>query len=173
MSLGEWISVQSSRELAERQIRIEREELEANPEEEREELEQIYESRGLAPAVAKDLSQRLIADPAQALEVLVREELGIDPKELGGSPWVAAGSSLLLFSFGALVPVVPFLFVSGKEAIVASLVCGGVALFLIGAAISVVTGRSPLFSGARQMAFGLGAAGITFGVGKLVGVLLG
>ncbi len=173
MALGEWVSVQSSRELFERQLRLERDELAATPEEEREELQMIYEAKGLDAAAARELSRRLVADPARALDLLAREELGIDPAELGGSPWVAAGSSMLLFAVGALVPVLPFLFASGPAAVIASLLAGGIALFGIGAAISVVTGRSPLFSGARQLVFGLGAAGLTFALGKLVGVALG
>jgi VIT1/CCC1 family predicted Fe2+/Mn2+ transporter len=173
MALGEWVSVQSARELAERQMQVERDELEANPEEEREELQLIYEAKGLSVEAAKALAVRLIADPNVALDVLAREELGLDPQELGGSPWVAAGSSFLLFSLGAIVPVVPFLLLGGTTAVGVSVAASGVALFAIGAAISAVTGRSPWISGARQLAFGLGAAGLTYGAGKLTGAALG
>jgi VIT1/CCC1 family predicted Fe2+/Mn2+ transporter len=165
--------VQSARELAERQMQVERDELEANPEEEREELQLIYEAKGLSVEAAKALAVRLIADPNVALDVLAREELGLDPQELGGSPWVAAGSSFLLFSLGAIVPVVPFLLLGGTTAVGVSVAASGVALFAIGAAISAVTGRSPWISGARQLAFGLGAAGLTYGAGKLTGAALG
>jgi VIT1/CCC1 family predicted Fe2+/Mn2+ transporter len=170
MAIGEWISVTSSRELAEREVSIEREELAANPEEEREELELIYASRGLAAREARELSSKLLSDPNAALDVLSREELGIDPAELGGSAWVAAGSSMLLFSIGALIPVLPFAFLDGRAAVLASLAGGSVALGCIGAGIAVFTGRSVLYSAARQLLLGLAAAAATFAVGRLIGV---
>jgi VIT1/CCC1 family predicted Fe2+/Mn2+ transporter len=173
MAMGEWISVTSSRELAEREIKTERDELAANPEEERQELQLIYEAKGLSPQEASELSTKLLADPAAAVDVLAREELGIDPAELGGSPWVAAGTSMLLFALGALVPVLPFFFLRGTAAIGTSLVAGSVGLCLIGAAIAVFTGRSALYSAARQLLLGLLAAGVTFGIGKLIGVAIG
>ncbi|HET8743832.1 MAG TPA: VIT1/CCC1 transporter family protein, partial [Gaiella sp.] len=95
---------------------------------------------------------------------------GIDPHELGGSPWVAAVSSFVPFVVGAIVPVIPFVFLDGTAAVVTSLVASGVALFGIGAAITLLTGRSVLFSGARQVAFGLAAAGVTYGIGAAIGV---
>jgi VIT1/CCC1 family predicted Fe2+/Mn2+ transporter len=173
MGLGEWVSVTSSRELAARELRIERGELEASPEQEREELQLIYEAKGLTPEEAKDLSSKLLADPKNALEVLAREELGIDPADLGGSPWAAAGTSMLLFALGAVIPVVPFMFLKGTPAIVASIAAGGAALFLIGTIISIFTGRSAAFSGGRQLVLGLLAAGVTFAVGRLIGVAIG
>jgi VIT1/CCC1 family predicted Fe2+/Mn2+ transporter len=173
MAMGEWISVTSSRELAERELKTERDELAANPEEERQELQLIYEAKGLSPEEASELSAKLLADPAAAADVLAREELGIDPTELGGSAWVAAGTSMLLFALGALVPVLPFFFLEGTAAIGASLGAGGAGLCLIGAAIAVFTGRSALYSAARQLLFGLLAAGVTFGIGKLIGVAIG
>jgi VIT1/CCC1 family predicted Fe2+/Mn2+ transporter len=173
MAMGEWISVQSSRELYERQITIEREELASAPEEEQEELALIYQAKGLAPAQAQALAQRIIGDPAGALDTLAREELAIDPRELGGSPWEAAITSFLLFAIGAIVPVFAFFFLSGLAAVVASIALSAVGLFLIGAAITLVTGRGVLYSGMRQVIFGLGAAAITFGIGKLLGVSLG
>jgi vacuolar iron transporter family protein len=172
MAMGEWISVKSSRELAEREIRTERDELASNPEEERHELQLIYEAKGLGPQAAAELSAQLLADPTTAVDVLAREELGIDPSELGGSPWVAAGTSMLLFALGALLPVLPLVFLEGKTAIAASLVAGSAGLCLIGAAIAVFTGRSLLYSAARQLLLGLLAAGATFTIGKLVGVAL-
>jgi len=170
MGLGEWVSVTSSRELSEREVKVEREELEANPEQEREELQLIYEAKGLGTNEAKDLSSRLLADPKTALDVLSREELGIDPAERGGSAWAAALSSMLLFSVGAIIPVLPFFFLRAQVAMLGSIAAGSVGLFLIGASISIFTGRSALFSGARQLALGLLAAGATFAIGKLVGV---
>jgi VIT1/CCC1 family predicted Fe2+/Mn2+ transporter len=172
MAMGEWISVTSSRELAEREIQTERDELEANPEEERQELQLIYESKGLAPDEAADLSNKLLGDPKTAIDFLVREELGLDPAELGGSPWVAAGTSMALFAIGALIPILPFMFLQGATAIAASIAAGGAGLCLIGAAIAVFTGRSVLFSAGRQLLLGLLAASVTFAIGKLIGVTI-
>jgi VIT1/CCC1 family predicted Fe2+/Mn2+ transporter len=173
MGLGEWVSVTSSRELSEREMKIEKSELEANPEQEREELQLIYEAKGLDPKEAQELSTKLLADPATALDVLSREELGIDPVDKGGSPWAAAASSMLLFALGAIVPVWPFFFLHGTSAILASIAAGAAGLFLIGATISIFTGRSALFSGARQLSLGLMAAGVTFAIGRIVGVAIG
>lgn len=173
MALGEWLSVQSSRELYERQIRIEKEELEANPEEEAEELSLIYQAKGLPEARAKELAHSLLANKDTALDTLVREELGIDPKELGGSAWEAAITSFVLFAVGAIIPVIPFFFTGGMTAVYASLAISGLGLFGIGAAITLMTGRSVWYSGMRQVIFGLVAAGLTFGIGRLIGVSLG
>jgi VIT1/CCC1 family predicted Fe2+/Mn2+ transporter len=170
MALGEWLSVQSSRELNLRQLAIEEEELAAAPEEEAEELRLIYRAKGLPDDQAKALASRIIADPRTARDTLAREELGIDPEDLGGSAWEAAGTSFILFAAGAMIPVVPFFFLRGPGALLASAAASALALFAIGAAITVFTGRNALFSGARQLVFGLGAAALTFGVGKLIGV---
>ena len=172
MAMGEWLSVQSARELFEHQIRIEREELIAFPEEEREELILIYRAKGVPADTARELADRLIREGAPALETLVREELAIDPEELGGSAWEAAIASFLLFSIGAIVPVLPYITWGGIPAAVASVVLSGLALFLLGAGITVITGRSALRSGLRQVLIGLAAAAITFGVGRLFGVAL-
>ena len=168
--MGEWLSVQSARELAERQISIEREELAHAPEEEREELALIYQAKGLPETEAQALAGRLLADPASALDSLAREELGINPEELGGSAWEAAITSFVLFAIGAIIPVAPFIALAGRTAIVTSLVLSAVALFLIGAGITLLTGRNVWFSGSRQLLIGIGAAGLTFGVGRLIGV---
>jgi VIT1/CCC1 family predicted Fe2+/Mn2+ transporter len=173
MGLGEWVSVTSSRELTEREIKIEKSELEANPEQEREELQLIYEAKGLDAKEARELSTKLLADPATALDVLSREELGIDPVDRGGSPLAAAASSMVLFAVGAILPVWPFFFFRGNAAILASLAAGAVGLFVIGATISIFTGRSALFSGTRQLGLGLLAAGVTFAIGRLIGVAVG
>jgi len=172
MALGEWLSVQSSRELYERQISIEKRELEQVPDEEREELALIYQSKGLSEEQAHKLAAELIADEATALDTLSREELGIDPEELGGSPWEAALASFILFAIGAIMPVAPFAFLTGSAAVIVSLVGSSAALFLIGSAITLMTGRGVLYSGTRQVVFGLLAAGVTFGIGRLVGVTL-
>ena len=172
MALGEWLSVQSSRELYQRQIAIEAEEIRVAPDEEREELALIYQAKGLPEAQARDLAARLIAQSDTALDTLAREELGIDPKELGGSAWQAAITSFLLFALGAIVPVAPFTIWSGQLAVMASLTLSGLVLFAIGAGITLLTGRSVFYSGMRQVLFGLAAAALTFGVGRLIGVSL-
>ena len=172
MALGEWISVTSSRELAERELRVEGDELAAAPEQEREELQLIYEAKGVPADEAKQLSRHLLRDQGAALDVLAREELGIDPDELGGSARTAALTSFLLFAFGALFPVLPYLVASGAAAFAASLALSGLALFGIGAAITLFTGRPVWRSGGRQLLLGLGAAGLTYVVGRALGVAL-
>jgi VIT1/CCC1 family predicted Fe2+/Mn2+ transporter len=169
MALGEWVSVTSSRELAERELRVERDELAAAPEEEREELQLIYEAKGIPKEEALQLSMRLLDDHGAALDVLAREELGIDPQELGGSARVAAITSFLLFAFGAVFPVAPFLVTSGTAALVSSIAVSGLALYGIGAAITVFTGRPAWRSGGRQTVLGLAAAAATYVVGSLLG----
>lgn len=170
MALGEWISVQSSRELYEKQINTEREEIAAVPEEEVEELVLIYQARGLDDETARMLATKLMANPETALETLARDELGIDPQELGGSAWEAAGASFLLFAGGAVIPVAPFLFSQGNAAVVASAGASALGLFVVGAAITLFTGKPVLYSGLRQVAFGLAAAAVTFVLGHLIGV---
>jgi VIT1/CCC1 family predicted Fe2+/Mn2+ transporter len=172
MALGEWISVQSSRELYEEQMAREREEIDFDPQEEVEELVLIYRARGLGEPEARELATRLMSDPDTALETLARDELGIDPDELGGSAWEAAITSFLLFAVGAILPVSPYFFMSGFGAIVASAGLSTAGLFFIGAAITLFTGRSVLYSGARQILFGLVAAGVTFSIGRLIGVTI-
>ncbi len=170
MALGEWLSVQSSRELYGHQIKIEGEEIETTPDEEAEELALIYESRGLDREQASNLANKILADKAGALDTLAREELGIDPQELGGSAWVAAITSFILFSLGAIIPVIAFIFMKGTSAILVSILLSTVGLFVIGAAITLFTGRTVLYSGMRMVIFGLIAAAVTFGVGRLIGV---
>ena len=172
MALGEWLSVQSSRELYENQIKIEAEEIAENPREEQEELTLIYQSKGLPEDRARELASHMMADKDSILDTLVREELGIDPEELGGSAYEAAFTSFFLFAFGAIFPIFPFLFWSGATAIYISLVVSGIGLFIIGAAITLMTGRSVWFSGTRQVLVGLAAAALTFGIGKLIGTSL-
>jgi len=173
MALGEWLSVNSSRELYQHQINIEKTELESMPEEEAEELKLIYEAKGLDEASATRLSNQIIANGANALDTLAREELGIDPESLGGSPWQAALTSFSLFTIGAIVPVVPFVVSSGITAVALSVIASSAMLFAIGAAITVFTGRPVLRTGIRQIVFGLAAATITFGIGNLFRVFFG
>ena len=170
MALGEWLSVNTARESAQRQIDTEADELEQVPQEEEEELALIYQAKGLPEELAKTLAKQLIANKKTALDTLVREELGIDPDELGGSAWAAASTSFMLFAIGAIFPVAPYFRLGGMWAVAASLAASSAALFLIGAGTSLFTGRSVWFSGMRQLVVGLAAAGITFGVGRLIGV---
>ncbi|HUB98027.1 MAG TPA: VIT1/CCC1 transporter family protein [Stellaceae bacterium] len=173
MAMGEWLSVNSARELAQSQIDVEADELRESPEEEKQELILIYQAKGIDEAQAKLLADRIIANQDTALDTLTREELGIDPKDLGGSAWVAGGTSFLLFALGAIVPVLPFFFAAGWPAIVASLGVSALVMFAIGAGTTLFTGRGALFSGTRQLAIGLGAAAITFGLGRLIGTAIG
>jgi vacuolar iron transporter family protein len=170
MAMGEWLSVNTARESNQRQIDVEAAELEDVPDEEKEELALIYQAKGLPEAQAKALAERLIANKETALDTLAREELGIDPDDLGGSPWTAAIASFFLFALGAIFPVAPFLFVAGSTAVLASLALSGADLFLIGAGTTLFTGRGALFSGMRQLAIGLAAAGVTFALGRLIGI---
>ena len=172
MALGEWVSVTSSRELAEREIRIEASELREDPKGEGEELKLIYEAKGLSPSEAETMARRLLADRSTAIDALAREELGIDPKGLGGSAWEAAVTSFVLFAIGATVPILPFLAQRGTLAVASSAVVSALGLFAIGAAITVFTGVSVWRSGGRQLLLGLAAAGLTFGVGRLIGIAI-
>jgi VIT1/CCC1 family predicted Fe2+/Mn2+ transporter len=173
MAMGEWLSVTSSRELNQRQIDIEADELARMPEEEKEEMVLIYQAKGLGEAQARDLADRLMANKDTALDTLVREELGIDPTELGGSPWTAAASSFGLFAVGAIFPVAPFFWLGGMPALLASLAASGLALILIGAGTSLFTGRHLALSALRQLLIGFAAAAVTYGIGHLVGVSIG
>ena len=170
MALGEWLSVQSSRELYKKQIEIETDEIQEAPEEEAEELALIYEARGFTRPEAIAMATRILSDPDSAVETLVREELGVDPKELGGSAWEAALTSFVLFTVGAIIPVMAFFFLSGFTAVLVSILSGVVGLFLLGAVITLFTGRTILYSGMRMVIFGLLAAAVTFGIGRLIGV---
>ncbi|MBM4410437.1 MAG: rubrerythrin family protein [Chloroflexi bacterium] len=172
MALGEWISVTSSREAAEAQIKAEREELRLDPEAERDELALIYQAKGLPQNEALALANVLLKDPEHALATLAREELGIVPEDLG-SPWSAAIASFGLFALGAIIPVVPFFFGQGTIYIAASAVASGLGLFTLGAAITLLTGRPVWRSGIRQVALGLAAAAITYVIGGLIGGVTG
>jgi VIT1/CCC1 family predicted Fe2+/Mn2+ transporter len=170
MALGEWISVKSSQELYENQMQLEMDELETNPEGERKELKLIYMAKGIPEDQAIKIVDDLMKDKNLAHQVLVKEELGINAEELKGSAIEAALSSFFLFAIGAIIPVLPFMFLSGYQAIVLSTLLSAIGLFLIGAAITLYTGRNVWFSGFRQVIFGLAAAAVTFGIGKLIGV---
>ncbi|HEX5465716.1 MAG TPA: VIT1/CCC1 transporter family protein [Candidatus Limnocylindrales bacterium] len=172
MGAGEWISMTSQKELFERQIELEREELRIMPEQEEAELAAMYRRKGISAGEARRLAAQLMQDPDVALDTKAREELGLDPDELG-SPWGAATSSFLAFTGGAFVPLVAFLVSHGTPAFVASLVLSAVALFLVGGGVSLLTGKSFLWSGLRQVIIGLAAAAVTYGVGTVIGVAAG
>ncbi len=172
MALGEWLSVQSSRELNQRQIELETEELEASPEEEKKELVLLYQAKGMNSKEAQKLADKAFENPETAIDAIITEELGIDKEELGGSAWEAAIASFILFAMGAIIPLYPFMILDGRNAVILSIASSIVGLFGIGSAITLLTGKSILFSGLRQVAFGLAAAAITYGIGHLIGVSL-
>jgi VIT1/CCC1 family predicted Fe2+/Mn2+ transporter len=169
MAAGEYVSMQSQRELFERQIALERAELEAMPEEEQAELVDVYRAKGFTESEATAIAERMFRDPQHALDTLVREELGLDPDELGSAVG-AAGGSFIAFAIGAAIPVVPYLVTGGGAAFAVSTVLSLVSLFAVGAGVSLLTGRGLLFSGGRQVAIGAAAAVVTFLVGRAIGV---
>jgi VIT1/CCC1 family predicted Fe2+/Mn2+ transporter len=169
MAAGEYVSMKAQNELLERELDIERRELRRNPNVETVELAQIYQSRGVDPDRARELAQEMMRDPDLALQTHAREELGIDPDQLG-SPQGAAVSSFLSFALGALIPLLPWFFGSGTAAVVASVVLGLAACAVVGALLARFTGRSVLFSAGRQVLIATIAGAVTFFVGNLVGV---
>ena len=172
MAAGEYISVRSQVEILERQIALQRAELATLPEEEKEKLVAIYRAKGLPEEDARRVAEHIFADPETALETLVREELGLDPNELA-SPWAAAGGSFLAFTLGAIIPVIPYLpalYGGPGVSFVLSFGLSLAALFVVGALVSLLTGRNMLFSGFRQVMIGAAAAIVTYGVGRLIGV---
>jgi VIT1/CCC1 family predicted Fe2+/Mn2+ transporter len=166
MAAGEYISVASQSELAQAEIEVERRELQHRPEAEELELAQLYEARGLAPELAREVARQLSRDPEEALGVHAREELGVDPADLP-SPVLAAGSSFLSFGVGACLPVVPYLL--GATSLWPAAALAGIGLFGAGALVSRVTARSWWYAGLRQLTLGGAAAAITFVVGSLIG----
>jgi len=171
MAAGEYVSVRSQREMYEYQIGLERDELAEYPAEEAQELALIYEARGIPAEEALRMAQQVIADPERALDTLAREELGLNPEDLG-SPWGAALSSFFSFALGGAIPLLPFLFGRSGTNLMAIIALTAIALFVVGATLSLFTGRSALLSGARMLAIGAAAGGTTFLIGKLLGVSL-
>lgn len=169
MAAGEWVSVRSQRELYEHEIAVERRELEQFPDDERRELELIYRAKGLDQSLAEQLADRIMQNRDVALDTLVREELGLNPGDLG-SPWGAGASSFLAFAAGALVPLLPFLMTTGASALLSSAVVSASALALVGSAIAFLTGRPVWWSAARMLLIGGGAAAVTYLIGSAVGV---
>jgi VIT1/CCC1 family predicted Fe2+/Mn2+ transporter len=171
MAAGEYVSVRSQRELYEHQIDLERDELEHYPEAEAQELALIYAAKGVPTKEAARIAQKIVADPKQALDTLAREELGLNPESLG-SPWGAAASSFVSFAAGALLPLGPFLLGLGERALPVSIGVGAAGLFAMGVVLSLFTGRSALVSGLRVLAIGSAAGAVTYGIGRLVGVVV-
>ncbi len=169
MAAGEYVSVRAQRELFEQQIAMEQQELEMSPKEEEEELALIYQAKGIAEADARMMARRIVENPRTAIDTLAREELGLDPSQLG-SPWVAAGSSFVAFILGAIVPVIPYILTRGGKAFLTSAILSCLALFGVGALLSIFSARGAMFSGARMLAIGLCASAITYVVGWLLGV---
>jgi VIT1/CCC1 family predicted Fe2+/Mn2+ transporter len=173
MAAGEYVSVRSQREMYEYQIALEREEVAEYPEEEAEELALIYQARGVELEQARELSRALLARPEQALDVLAREELGLNPDDLG-SPWGAASSSFLSFSFGAAAPLIPFLArLHGDAALVGTAILTAAALFGVGMVLSLFTGRGAWRGAVRMVLIGGGAGVVSFLVGRAIGVAVG
>ena len=169
MASGEFVSMKAQRELLERELELERIEISRRPEGERRELARIYESRGVDPAVANELAGEMMRDPDVALETHAREELGINPRELG-SPEKAAASSFLSFGLGALFPLIPWFFARGQAAILASVLVGLAAAGVVGAGLSAFTGRSWRRSTVRQLFVFAVPAALLYGIGRLLGV---
>jgi VIT1/CCC1 family predicted Fe2+/Mn2+ transporter len=171
MATGEYVSMRTQRELLERELDLERAELEENPAEEQQELALIYRAKGLSPEEADTVSKRLMSDKSTALDTLAREELGLHPRDLG-SPWGAATSSFVAFAAGALLPLIPYVLATGSSALVISGVVSGCALALVGVSTALLTGRSLLFSAFRMVALGALATAVTFGIGRMLGVAM-
>jgi VIT1/CCC1 family predicted Fe2+/Mn2+ transporter len=171
MAAGEYVSMKAQRELLEREMQIERVSLERRPEEEQAELESIYRSRGLGQAQASELAAAVHADPEVALDVHIREELGVDPDDIG-EPVRAAVGSFLAFSLGAAVPLVPWMFSTGRAAVFTSVLLGLVAAALVGATIARLTERSMVRTMSRQIGWAVGACVITVIAGSLLGTVV-
>lgn len=172
MAAGEYVSMASQRDLFAREIEMEARELQEKPEEEQRELELIYRAKGLPREEAERVAARIMADPTTALNTLAKEELGLDPDELG-SAWKAATSSFIAFAIGASIVVIPYVFLSGVAALVTAIVMAVVALVVVGGVVGRLSGRGVVFSAGRQLLWGVGAAAVTYIVGSLVGVNVG
>lgn len=168
MAAGEYVSMRSQREMFEHQINLEREELAQYPQEETHELTLIYMARGMQPEQASTLAQHMIADPKLGLDTLAREELGLNPDELG-SPWIAAVSSFMAFIAGGLVPMLPYLLGFGSAALLSTMGLSALTLFAVGATLSLFSGKSAWAGGLRMLLIGAAAGGLTYMIGGLVG----
>lgn len=172
MAAGEYVSVRSQREMFEYQIGLERDELREYPEEEAEELALIYETRGVDLDEARRITRELVKNESAALDALAREELGLDPDDLG-SPWGAAMFSFVAFAAGAALPLMPFVFGwGGGRTVLVAAGLAGIALFLVGAALSLFTGRDALRGGLRMVLIGGGAGAVTWLIGRMLGAAI-
>jgi VIT1/CCC1 family predicted Fe2+/Mn2+ transporter len=169
MASGEYVSMRAQSELMQRELDVERRAILSDPEDERRELAALYRSRGVEPAMADELSVKMMRDPDLALETHAREELGYTPGQTG-RPFQAALSSFVTFALGAFIPLLPWLFADGTTAILWSVALGAVASLVVGAALSFFTGRWWLWSAGRQLLISTAAAGVTFSIGHLIGV---
>src|SRR5580704_15345402 len=172
MAAGEYLSMSAQSELLEREIDVERKALKKSPEGETKELRGMYVKRGIDPTVASDMANEVMSDPQLALETHAREELGIDPQQLG-SPIQAALASFFTFALGAFIPLLPWLITSGTAAIVGSIVLGALASIAVGAVLAAYTERSYVRSALRQLFITAVASGVTFGVGRAIGTGIG
>jgi VIT1/CCC1 family predicted Fe2+/Mn2+ transporter len=170
MASGEYTSVRSQSEAMHAELAIERAEIARRPKAEEAELARIYRKRGLDPQLAHEVARQLSRDSENVWKVHAREELGVDPDALP-SPWTAAYSSFLAFSIGAFIPLLPYLF--GAKSLVVAMVLAGLGLFTAGAVVARFTGRAWWYSGLRQLLIGAAAAGVTYGLGHLVGTSVG
>jgi len=169
MAAGEYISMRAQSELFQREIEIERREIERRPEGELRELVHLYESRGMTAELARQVATHMMSDPQTALETHAREELGIDPRSTG-KPVQAAVSSFVTFSVGALMPLLPFLFLHGTSAVLTAVALAGLSALIVGSLLSIFTGRPWWFSAGRQLVICAVAGAITYGVGSAIGV---
>ncbi len=172
MAAGEYVSVASQRDLFRREIEMEASELRDNPAEEQKELELIYRAKGISREIAAQTASQIMSDPKMALETLAREELGLDPDELG-SPVKVAISSFISFAVGASFVVLPYFFLTGTAALITAICLSLLAMILVGATVGKLSGRNVFFSVGRQLMWGVGAAAVTFGIGKIVSAVTG
>jgi VIT1/CCC1 family predicted Fe2+/Mn2+ transporter len=172
MAAGEYTSVASQRDLLTRQVELEKREIEEAPEEEAAELALIFKQKGLSTEQASRVAAEILKNPEQAADTLVREELGLDPDDLG-SPWSAAWSSFVMFALGATVPLIPFLLTSGTTAVLVSASLAFGVLGLVGGFVGFLSGTSILRSAGRMVGLGVLAAGVTYAVGRMFGASVG
>jgi VIT1/CCC1 family predicted Fe2+/Mn2+ transporter len=167
MAAGEYVSMTAQKELLHRELDVERTSLRESPKQELAELVAVYQQRGVRREVAEEVAEALMSSPERALETHSREELGVNPQQTG-EPKKAAASSFVSFSVGAVIPLLPWFFISGVGAIIASIVLGTVSALAIGWGLGVATGRSPLKGALRQLGIAAVAAAVTYGVGSLL-----
>ena len=171
MAAGEYVSVRAQRDVYEREIEVERAELEEIPTEERRELAMIYQGKGFTREESRAIADKIISDPKVALETLAQEELGLSQFQLG-SPWAAAISSFLAFALGAIIPVSPFFAAEGTISFALSIAISGAVVLAVGILIAILTGKNALWGGLRMLLVGTVAAAITYGIGSAVGINL-